>query len=245
MISIHMDEILYKKAWKIIKRNYGFPGSLYWPKIKENYEYYENLVRENIINDTAENNFYKKTIIDYLGNDRDIYVYDIFTRWAQQVVKLYLQRKTQSLLLRNVYSYRGHKNLVKMRNAMHQYFSKPFLRIDIEKFFSDVDTDLLIEILKNDYAFTDEDVKLLEKFLYPKNQGLPQGNCLSPYLSNLYLSEVDRMFEKDVYFRYSDDIFVMIDGLIFEEVLTSIEKILNKLNLRINWNKTCYIPQLE
>src|SRR5262249_57472623 len=55
-------------------------------------------------------------------------------------------------------------------------------------------------------------------------KGVPQGGVISPVLSNLYLTEVDRMLEKAIattrngkytyvqYARFADDLVILIDS---------------------------------
>ena len=56
------------------------------------------------------------------------------------------------------------------------------------------------------------------------NQGVPQGGVISPLLSNIYLTEVDRMLERAKeatrygkytyveYARFADDLVILIDA---------------------------------
>jgi len=55
-------------------------------------------------------------------------------------------------------------------------------------------------------------------------KGVPQGGVISPVLSNLYLTEVDRMLEKAIattrhgkytyvqYARFADDLLILLDS---------------------------------
>ncbi len=242
-----MDTKLCRKAWKVIRRNYGCPGTdnISWEEIKRDYNMYERLVEETIKNPLVTRNYYRKTITDYLGNERAIYVYDIIARWTQQTVKLLYQEKLDHFLSENLYSYRSKKNLHKMRSAMVPYLNKPFLRIDIKGYFGNIDIHILKKILKKYFRLKQNEIEFLFLFLYPIEKGLPQGNCLSPYLSNLYLFELDCFLKDHIHFRYSDDIFIMVEDLEYRQLLKKIEKLLKTLKLEINSDKTCYIKALH
>lgn len=86
-------------------------------------------------------------------------------------------------------------------------------------------------------------------------KGVPQGGVISPVLSNLYLTEVDRMLEKAIattrrgkyanvqYARFADDLVVLIDSHPRHEWLTgAVEKRLReevaKLRVEINEEKS-------
>jgi hypothetical protein len=72
-----------------------------------------------------------------------------------------------------------------------------------------------------------------------RTHGLPQGNIISPVLSNLYLHGFDRACARYQYFRYADDVLVL--GQTREELLrakASIEKWLTHLRLSLNPKKT-------
>ena len=72
----------------------------------------------------------------------------------------------------------------------------------------------------------DGDVMRLLKVMLKANgkQGVPQGGVISPLLSNLYLTEVDRMLERAKeatrygkytgveYARFADDLVILIDA---------------------------------
>jgi RNA-directed DNA polymerase len=72
----------------------------------------------------------------------------------------------------------------------------------------------------------DEEVMHLLKMMLKatEEKGVPQGGVISPLLSNLYLTEVDRMLEKAIattrrgpytrvqYARFADDLVILIDS---------------------------------
>jgi Reverse transcriptase (RNA-dependent DNA polymerase) len=75
--------------------------------------------------------------------------------------------------------------------------------------------------------------------------GLPQGNGLSPWLSNLYLHGFDEACGHLLYFRYVDDIFVL--GASWQEVMDAyrhIRRLARSLKLRLNPKKT-YVADLH
>jgi RNA-directed DNA polymerase len=85
----------------------------------------------------------------------------------------------------------------------------------------------------------DDDVMHLLKIMLKANGrcGVPQGGVISPLLSNLYLTEVDRMLEraKEVtrygkytgieYARFADDLVILVDAYPRHDwLMTAVEK---------------------
>ncbi len=90
------------------------------------------------------------------------------------------------------------------------------LKIDIRKFYDNVDHAMLKRIIR--FTISDPQVLWLLDTIIDSNgsdKGLPIGNFTSQYLANLYLSYLDH-FVKEVlrvkyYYRYMDDM-VVLDG---------------------------------
>lgn len=90
------------------------------------------------------------------------------------------------------------------------------LKIDIKKFYDNIDHDVLKKIIR--YKIGDEQLlRLLDKLIDSTgtNKGLPIGNYTSQYFANLYLSYFDHYMKEVIgvkyYYRYMDDI-VILDG---------------------------------
>ncbi len=123
--------------------------------------------------------------------------------------------------------------------------------LDLEKFFDNVPHDKLIRIIDNEVK--DSDItSLIMKYLkagvmvngtFEKtNVGTPQGGNLSPLLSNIYLTLLDKELEtRGLHFaRYADDcvIFVKTENAA-KRVMYSITRFIEtKLKLKVNSTKT-------
>src|SRR5580692_4499935 len=86
-------------------------------------------------------------------------------------------------------------------------------------------------------------------------KGVPQGGVISPVLSNIYLTEVDRMLEKAIettrngrytqvqYARFADDLVILIDAhprhdWLVKAVEKRLREELAKLRVEINEDKS-------
>jgi len=96
--------------------------------------------------------------------------------------------------------------------------------VDLRSYFDNVRHDRLLA--KVAQRVDDADVMRLLKLMLKANgrRGVPQGGVISPLLSNLYLTEVDRMLERAKeatrygkytyieYARFADDLVILIDA---------------------------------
>lgn len=105
-----------------------------------------------------------------------------------------------------------HRALVTDRNG-----TRYCLKIDIRKFYDNVDHSALKRIIR--YSIADEQMlRLLDKIIDSngKEKGLPIGNYTSQYLANLYLAYFDHWMKEKLgvkyYFRYMDDIVILAES---------------------------------
>ena len=123
--------------------------------------------------------------------------------------------------------------------------------MDLEKFFDRVNHDLLMGKLaqKIDDARV---LKLIRRYLEagmmqdgvvsPRSEGTPQGGPLSPLLSNIMLTDLDRELERrgHAFCRYADDCNVYVRSRVAgERVLASLTGFLSvRLKLKVNAEKS-------
>ncbi|MGG0666999.1 reverse transcriptase domain-containing protein [Lederbergia citrisecunda] len=155
------------------------------------------------------------------------------------------------------------KNSSIYNNAKAHMYNDVFIKIDIEKFFNNIDHKILLNTLYKQLNI-DKDNKEIGKLevanlinlcsIYKK--GLPLGLVTSPILSNIYLKEFDnilygklkKMHLKNIIFtRYADDITISfkntespnkeyIDEL-YRCIINLVGKLLKKYKLKINHQK--------
>ena len=127
--------------------------------------------------------------------------------------------------------------------------------IDLRAYFDNVQHYLLLEKVARRVQ-DDEVMHLLKMMLKATGEkGVPQGGVISPLLSNLYLTEVDRMLEKAIattrrgkytyvqYARFADDLVILIDShprhdWLVKAVERRLREELAKLRVEINEDKS-------
>jgi len=127
--------------------------------------------------------------------------------------------------------------------------------LDLRAYFDTVRHDVLLGKVAR-RVNDDEVMRLLKLMLKASGKrGVPQGGVISPLLSNIYLTEVDRMLEraKDVtrseqfsaveYARYADDLVVLLDShrrhaWLREAVPKRLRQELARLHVEVNEDKS-------
>lgn len=73
-----------------------------------------------------------------------------------------------------------------------------FVKLDIKKFFDNIDKDILLSLLRN--KIRDERVmRIFEEIINSAPVAVPVGYYTSPWLANFYLQELDWMIEQGLY----------------------------------------------
>lgn len=168
---------------------------------------------------------------------------------VQFVVKEHLERRARSIFLDCSYAYRpgkGHGKAI-ARITHHLREDSIVLVCDIDNFFDSIDHPTLMAQLRN--VIADEQImRLLELWittgsirkgrLIKRTRGIPQGNVISPVLSNIYLTPFDRFMVSlgQPYVRYADNFIVCAqDRAPLDDVfLRSKEFLSSQLSLRLN-----------
>lgn len=168
-----------------------------------------------------------KKEIAKIGKQKKRVVYT-FKRDENLVMKLLthlLLREYDHLFSPNLYSFRvnnGVKSAIKKITGMPgigKYYS---YKIDISNYFNSIDVGRMCGILKTVFAEEQELLVFSQRLLsnpYVKvgksvveeQKGVMAGTPLAVFFSNLYLTELDKEFDKRddvIYCRYSDDIIV-------------------------------------
>lgn len=98
-----------------------------------------------------------------------------------------------------------------MRKLYGDYY---IIKLDIKKYFFNIDRNILYNILKEN--FKDKKVLKLAKIILGdfREKGIPIGNYTSQYFANIYLSKLDYFIKFDLkikyYCRYMDDFVILV-----------------------------------
>lgn len=145
----------------------------------------------------------------------------------------------------NDYGIRLLKKYLEINKKYDKFY---ILKLDIKKYFYNIDKDILYNIMKG--YINDKKILWLTKiFIYDDDskKEIPIGNYTSQYFANIYLSIVDKYIKEELrvkfYVRYMDDMVILVSNKLECKILfNKIKNILNdKLCLELN-KKSRYYP---
>lgn len=188
------------------------------------------------------------------GKMRQLGIPTVVDRVIQQSIAQVLSLAYEPKFSDSSYGFRprrsAHQALQRAQRIINDGY-KYCIDLDIEKFFDTVNHSKLIQLL-GETIKDGRVISLIHKYLNAGvivghkyediEEGVPQGGPLSPVLSNIMLTELDRELEKRglPFVRYADDCLIFCKSRrAAERVCESISKfIAGKLFLKVNREKT-------
>ena len=254
-------ETLYE-AYRMAKENDGAPGidGVTFEAIEESgVESFLRQIRDELITSTYRPmRARKKEIPKDGGKVRVLSIPTIRDRVVQGAAKLILEPIFEADFQPGSYGYRPKRTAHQAVNRVAQAIVESKTRIidiDLRAYFDNVQHYLLLEKVARRVQ-DDKVMHLLKMMLEATGEkGVPQGGVISPLLSNLYLSEVDRMLERAIattrngkytyvqYARFADDLVILIDShprhdWLVKAVDKRLREELAKLRVEINEEKS-------
>jgi RNA-directed DNA polymerase len=195
------------------------------------------------------------------GKVRVLSIPAIRDRVVQGALKLILEPIFEADFQPGSYGYRpkrtAHQAVDRVAGAIVQ--QKTFvIDLDLRAYFDSVRHHLLLD--KVALRVHDDDVMRLLRLILRASgkQGVPQGGVISPLLSNIYLTEVDRMLERAKaathygrydaveYARFADDLVILVDAhprhaWLRRAVPMRLRQELAKLQVEINEDKSATV----
>jgi len=188
------------------------------------------------------------------GGVRTLGIPTLTDRLIQQALHQVLSPIFEAGFSESSYGFRPGKNAHQAVKAAKQYVAegrRVVVDMDLEKFFDRVNHDLLMQKLST--KIDDGRVhRLIRRYLEaglmaegvvsPRTEGTPQGGPLSPLLSNVLLTGLDRELERrgHAFCRYADDCNIYVRSQAAgERVMASITRFLaDALKLTVNAAKS-------
>ena len=192
------------------------------------------------------------------GKTRRLSIPTIQDRVVQGALKLILEPIFEADFQPGSYGYRprrpAHAAVARVATAIAWHKTR-VIDLDLRAFFDTVRHDVLLA--KVAQRVQDRDVLhvLRQTLKATGKRGVPQGGVISPLLSNVYLTEVDRMLERAKavtrhgstsaveYARYADDLVVLVQaGRRWDWVFTAVQRRLRQelaaLRVEVNEDKS-------
>lgn len=139
---------------------------------------------------------------------------------------------------------------IKSKVPLYDYF----IKLDVRSFYASIDHDKLFKIIK-EKIHKPEIVHLIwnairtETLVYPIKEkmekkertiGIPEGLSISNSLANIYMLNIDRKYRNEQYisyYRYVDDILILVNEDEFSIVKKEISEDIEELGLELNEKK--------
>src|SRR5271165_5385644 len=251
-----------REAYQMARSNDGAPGidGVTFEAIEESgVESFLRQIRDELITSTYQPmRVRKKEIPKDGGKVRLLSIPTIRDRVVQGALKLILEPIFEADFQPGSYGYRpkrtAHQAVTRVAQAIVESKTR-VIDIDLRAYFDNVQHSLLLEKVARRVQ-DDEVMHLLKMMLKATGEkGVPQGGVISPLLSNLYLTEVDRMLERAIattrngkytyvqYARFADDLVILIDAhprhdWLAKAVERRLREELAKLRVEINEDKS-------
>jgi len=135
-----------------------------------------------------------------------------------------------------------------MRIMKRKYNEYYILKLDIKKYFYNIDKGILYNIM-SEYISDKLLLDLTRKFIYDNDESvsIPIGNYTSQYFANIYLDKLDKYIKEELkvkyYVRYMDDMILLIkdkeEAILLKDKISLLLK--ERLHLELNY-KSRYYP---
>jgi len=230
-VHICKMETLYE-AYRVAKENNGAPGldGVTFEAIElAGLDAFLEQIRDELVTRTYQPTGYRRQAIpkDDGRGERVLSIPAIRDRVVQGTLKLILEPIFEADFQEGSYGYRpkrsAHEAVERVAEAIVKYKTR-VLDIDLKAYFDHIRHDVLLAKIAK--RVSDPDVLHVLNLILKTTgkKGVAQGDVIAPLLSNLYLTEVDRMLERAKavtrrgkytyleYARFADDIVILIDA---------------------------------
>jgi group II intron reverse transcriptase/maturase len=268
-VHVCKQETLHE-AYQMAKSNNGAPGidGVTFAAIEEGgVESFLQQIQDELVNNTYRPMAVRKKEIPKDGGNkvRVLSIPTIRDRVVQGALKLILEAIFEADFCPNSYGFRPrrspHYALAQVRRSvMRRMFT--VIDVDLSKYFDNVRHSILLDKIAK--RIQDPLVlHLIKQIIKAAGKiGVPQGGPFSPLAANIYLNEIDWMFEairrKTAqgpyeavnYHRFADDICITVSGHHTkrgwaERALQRLEEQLTAIGVTLNREKTKIVDTLE
>ena len=251
-----------REAYRLAKKNNGKPGvdGVTFKQIEEEgREDFLRSIRDELVREEYFPMRYRQVEIPKRGGKvRVLRIPTIRDRVVQAALKLILEPIFETDFHESSYGYRPGKSTHQMIDRVSRniaYGHRKVLDVDLKAYFDNIRHHTLLTKVAG--RVRDARVLWLVKLIIKTNgrKGVPQGGVLSPLLANIYLNEIDELFEKAAitakrngygpmdYSRFADDMVITThdhpkSNRLLEYSMKRLEEELGGLGVELNREKT-------
>jgi len=269
-LYVHISKMsTLKEAYRLAKKNGGAPGidgKSFAVVEKEGLRPFLENIQKELQEGTYRPQANRRVKVPKANGDtRTLQIPTIRDRIVQGALKLILEAVFEADFCKNSYGFRPkrspHQALAEVRWSVVRYMTK-VIDVDLSRYFDTIRHNILLgKIAKR--ICDPEVMRLVKKVIKAAGKiGVPQGGPFSPLAANIYLNEVDWVFdairrktaygkyEKLNYHRFADDIVITVSGHPTKKgwakrALELLKQQLEPLGVELNPEKTKVVNTLE
>ena len=253
-----LSELRNREAWETFYRDKTSNNLLTKKEISELDSF---LAEERYLNiDPFSFGYPQKMTISRMGfgKKRTVYAYSPDEMWVLKLLAFLLYRYDDKISP-SCYAFRKNrtaKNAFDSILAIENLNEKYVVKSDIHDYFNSMDTQLLMEKVRQVIDDDEDTVRFMETLLMQdkcyyngeliqEKRGGMAGVPLASFWANIYLADIDQYFEENKipYYRYSDDVlFFASSQTEADSYLDKFKEMLVNKNLTLNEEKTEIVP---
>lgn len=263
MKSLLKNKLFWEELLNEYKERHPFNQTRYkkYKLIVED-ENFENTI-DNFLSKTYTFSFPKKVEVNKISTQkkRIVYIFNNYDDLFIRAINKYLTKNYSYLVSDACHSFqkgKGAKSAFKAIFSDKMFDKKDIIKLDIKNFYNSINIDDFFTKLPDEIRSNDLIFHYLEKIL--KNdkvlwnnkvvcdkKGLMAGISIAPFLTNLYLRDIDYYFvnQSVTYARYSDDIIIFDYSDKISQHLNYVKYKFDSINLQLNSDKTSIIKAGE
>jgi len=262
-LYVHICKMeMLQEAYRMARKNDGAPGidGVTFEAIeKSGLEGFLEQIRRELVSGTYRpSRNRRKEIPKDNGKVRVLGIPTIRDRVVEGALKLILEPIFEADFQDGSYAYRPKRTAHEAVNRVAEAVvgnKTQVIDVDLKVYFDNVRHHILLRKVA-ERVDDDQVMRLLKLILKASGErGVPQGGVISPLLSNIYLTEVDKMLERAKkvtrcgrytyleYARFADDLVILVDGFrkwnwLGKAAYQRLLEELDKLEVQINPEKT-------
>jgi len=266
-VKMNCNVLKDRSIWQVVLDDFKERNSSKSKKIKAYKQIIDSgeyqIIADALLNYTYKFSLPRKVEINKFHSlkKKTVFIFNYRDDFVLKVVNRLLIENYGDLVSSSCHSFQKHKGAKSAFRSLlkdKQLDDKYVLKTDISNYFNSVNVEDFFKILPKSIKSNKLIYSVISQILLSnnvifqnriisENKGLMAGSPIAPFLSNIYLKDIDDYFSNKgvTYARYSDDLIVFDSKAEIESHFNHIQTQLSLKNLIINKQKTTFTKPKE